>query len=72
MLASFVKKTFVNIYLLQGGEITPVCCPLQEINDTNFNENKVLAIVNALTPCLDSSVSVQSIKKVEGYVIAYE
>ncbi len=69
MSAKFVKKTFVNIYLLKEGENTPVCCPLREINATTFNETKVLSIVNALTPCLESSVSIQSVKKVEGYVI---
>lgn len=67
MSTAFVKKTFVNIYMLKSGEDTPVCCSLKPI--ANFDKDKALAIVNALIPCLESSVSIQSVKKVEGYVI---
>ncbi len=58
-------KTY--LYGVVSNDIT--CCFVGSVNPDTFDANKMLQIIAKLTPCLDSSLQVVAVKKVEGYKI---
>ena len=70
MSANTVKKTFINIYLATTDSGDTVCVPTPEISAEHYERSKLDAILAAIAPCLDSSVTIKSVKKVEGYVVS--
>ena len=62
-----VGKTGIKTYLHDTITRSPIHCQfLGAVND-NLDSNKALAIVELLKSCLNSSVQVKAVKKVEGY-----
>ena len=67
MAVSTLKKISVNVKLNNGtdseGNVRLVSVTLGNISEENYDNDKALAVVTALAPCLSKTVS--SIEKVE-------
>ena len=48
------NKISVNV-VLDNGSGNTISLPLGSLNKSSFNADKVMAIVNTLTPCLDKT-----------------
>ena len=67
MAVEILKKISVNVKLNNGtdseGNVRLVSVTLGNLSEENYDNDKVLAVVTALAPCLSKTVS--SIEKVE-------
>ncbi|MBQ9222102.1 MAG: hypothetical protein IJ587_12725 [Synergistaceae bacterium] len=67
MAVSTLKKISVNVKLNNGtdseGNVRLVSVTLGNLSEENYDNDKALAVVTALAPCLSKTVS--SIEKVE-------